>query len=271
MWIDRWELNVGDSLIQKIQDAVGGASALIVVLTKASVSSEWCRKELNAGLLRELEEKRVIVLPLLVEDCEIPLFLREKKYADFRSSFDEGLRDVLKAIAKITNSSRARVEAPEWHVDWAIDWGREAGFASYILTFVEQAVGQPYSCLTTIHVRGNEAATRRYDLYKKEGLEWVYHNVIVQTLADAAKEMDLRMVLGDALPTRREFGVKDPRLGIEWSAEVQSRLLGEDTGSDVLLDIASQLLGTAEHMREIARKPTDAEYLRLRQILETLP
>jgi hypothetical protein len=78
VWLDKWELHVGDSLIKRIQDAIAGASALLVVLSKASVKSEWCKKELSAGLVRELEEKRVVVLPVLKEDCEVPLFLRDK-------------------------------------------------------------------------------------------------------------------------------------------------------------------------------------------------
>src|SRR5438045_2276539 len=76
VWMDRWELNVGDSLLSKIQDAITGASALLVVLSRASVGSAWVQKEINGGLLRELEEQRVVVLPVLIEDCQIPVFLR---------------------------------------------------------------------------------------------------------------------------------------------------------------------------------------------------
>ena len=119
VWVDRWELKVGDSLINKIQEAIQEASALLVVLSNASVSSEWCKKELTAGLVRELEEKRIIVLPVLLEDCQIPLFLRDKLYADFRSDFDEGLRAVLDATARITTEGRGRIEAPEFFTDWA--------------------------------------------------------------------------------------------------------------------------------------------------------
>ena len=82
-------------MIRRIQDAISEAAGLIVVLSKASVASEWCRKELSAGLIRELEEKRVILLPVLIEECKIPLFLRDKKWADFRSDFKEGLKQVL--------------------------------------------------------------------------------------------------------------------------------------------------------------------------------
>lgn len=36
VWVDRWELTVGDSLIDKIQSAIKTASALIIVLSKPS-------------------------------------------------------------------------------------------------------------------------------------------------------------------------------------------------------------------------------------------
>ena len=83
VWVDTWELNIGDSIINKIQSAIQESTALLVVLSKASINSEWCKKELSSGLMRELDEKKVVVLPVLLEDCDIPLFLRDKKYADF--------------------------------------------------------------------------------------------------------------------------------------------------------------------------------------------
>jgi hypothetical protein len=113
VWVDRWELNVGDSIIQRVQEAIQSASALLVVLSKASVASEWCKRELSAGLVRELEERKVIVLPLLLEDCDIPIFLKDKMYADFRTDFDTGLSDVLDAVARVVNSNQGRIAEDE--------------------------------------------------------------------------------------------------------------------------------------------------------------
>jgi len=45
VWIDKWQLNFGDSLIQKVQDAISEASVLLIMLSKKSVESEWCKKE----------------------------------------------------------------------------------------------------------------------------------------------------------------------------------------------------------------------------------
>lgn len=45
VWVDRWEFKVGDSLIRLIESAITDASGLIVILSKASVVSEWFRKD----------------------------------------------------------------------------------------------------------------------------------------------------------------------------------------------------------------------------------
>jgi hypothetical protein len=111
VWVDTWELNVGDSILDRVQEAIRDSSALLIVLSKASVASEWCKKELSAGLMRELDEKRVVVLPVLVEDCEIPVFLREKMYADFRKDFKTGLKALVEAVARVTKIDQGRLKA----------------------------------------------------------------------------------------------------------------------------------------------------------------
>ena len=123
VWVDRWELSVGDSLVQRVQDAISEADALLVILSKASVKSEWCKKELSAGLMRELTEKRVLVLPVLIEDCEVPLLLKEKIHADFREDFEEGLAQILEATAKVISDTLGRIEGKEYLTDFSIAWG----------------------------------------------------------------------------------------------------------------------------------------------------
>lgn len=46
-------------------------SALLVNLSEASVDSEWCKNEINAGLLRELEKKQVLVMPVILEELKL--------------------------------------------------------------------------------------------------------------------------------------------------------------------------------------------------------
>ena len=63
----------GHFLIERIESALGGADAILVLLSKNSIQSEWCKKELRSGLIRELEEKSVLVIPIVLDTCEIPL------------------------------------------------------------------------------------------------------------------------------------------------------------------------------------------------------
>tara|TARA_R110000772_G_scaffold173130_2_gene285090 strand:- start:5500 stop:6300 length:801 start_codon:yes stop_codon:yes gene_type:complete len=85
VWLDEAEILVGDSLIEKIQAGIANSDFLGVVLSPRSVESIWVKKEVEAALTQEIDANRVKVLPILIEDCEIPLFLKPKKYADFRT------------------------------------------------------------------------------------------------------------------------------------------------------------------------------------------
>lgn len=95
VWCDRWELKVGDSLIEKINAGITSQDYLIIVLSETSVRSQWVMRELNAALMRELKERRVVVLPILIEDCDIPPLLSDKVYADFRGDYSLGLNRLL--------------------------------------------------------------------------------------------------------------------------------------------------------------------------------
>jgi TIR domain len=161
VWMDRWELNVGDSLIAKIQSALTESSAILIILSKNSVASEWCKKELNSGLMRELDEKKVLVLPCVIDDCEIPLFIREKLYADFRKRPDEAFRQLDSALLRISNRQQGRLESPDFHTDWSYDWkkGKNSGLWYFEWTFVDHGLAIEYCVLTRCQLACNEIAS----------------------------------------------------------------------------------------------------------------
>ena len=103
VWFDEWEIKVGDSITQKISSGIQESSWLAIVLSNSSISSSWVQKELGSGLTRELYEKCVFVLPILKEECEIPMLLRDKKYADFRSNYSHGLHELLTVVVPEIN------------------------------------------------------------------------------------------------------------------------------------------------------------------------
>lgn len=83
VWLDEAEMKIGDSLMERIGQAIDEADFVGVVLSRSSINSEWVQRELQVAMQKEFGQRRVVVLPLLLERVEIPPFLRGKFYADF--------------------------------------------------------------------------------------------------------------------------------------------------------------------------------------------
>ena len=98
VWMDEKSLAVGDNIAVKIKEAISKTDYFIVVLSKSSINSNWVNFELSATLLNEISKQQTIILPVLLEDCEIPFSLRDRLYADFRFSFEQGYAKLLDAI-----------------------------------------------------------------------------------------------------------------------------------------------------------------------------
>lgn len=114
VWLDEAKLQIGDSLIAKIADGIERMEYVIAVISRSSVASNWVQKELSLAMTQEIQGRRVKVLPLLIQDCELPEPLRDKLYADFReeTAFDEQYRKVLKALG-IANAAAAPSRVPQ--------------------------------------------------------------------------------------------------------------------------------------------------------------
>jgi hypothetical protein len=111
VWIDEAEIKVGDSLIGKIEAGLDEADYLGAILSKTSVQSEWVLKELRVAMHREIDGRRVVVLPLLYQDCPLPAFLRDKLYIDFRDpiNYQAG---VIQIVNRAAADFKAAVDFP---------------------------------------------------------------------------------------------------------------------------------------------------------------
>lgn len=108
-WIDEAEINIGDSLIEKISHAIDEMNYFAVVLSASSVASAWVQQELEQALTTQLSLRQIKVLPLLIEECKIPPFLRGKLYANFTNPgvYDESFARVLKALGLASSQGAA--------------------------------------------------------------------------------------------------------------------------------------------------------------------
>ena len=75
-WVDVWEILPGDQLIDKIfNQGIGQAAVFLIVLSRDSVQKPWVSEELDAALVLRIEQKMKII-PVRIDDCEVPVALR---------------------------------------------------------------------------------------------------------------------------------------------------------------------------------------------------
>ncbi len=235
LWMDRWELKPGDSFIDSIQAALEHAGAILVVLSKSYLESACCKKEMNSGLIRELEEKGNIIIPILIENCEIPIFLREKMYADFRTDWDEGYRTLSEALAKYTNLDQGRFDNPIFHVDYSSEYiTLDEQIIGLRYQFVEHAEDRPFSVLSILHINFNEKWQRRYSEFVKVGHELIARSVMTSILISFLENNEIKIALKDASPIHKQIEVIDSKNGVSALLDFEIRWMGEDTGKTII-------------------------------------
>ncbi|HAX44471.1 MAG TPA: molecular chaperone Tir [Solibacterales bacterium] len=99
-WMDAWEINPGDSLIDKIfNEGLKNSQAMIVVLSRHSIDKPWVREELNAGMVKKITEKLKLI-PIRLDSCDVPECLKHTAWQDIAdpSSFDVEFERILNSI-----------------------------------------------------------------------------------------------------------------------------------------------------------------------------
>ncbi len=97
VWLDKQEVLVGHNVVEKVDLGMSDSRFMILLLSNSSIQSEWVKREWTASYVNEIESKDVVILPALVEPCDIPAVLKGKKYADL-GDWDAGLQEIVTAM-----------------------------------------------------------------------------------------------------------------------------------------------------------------------------
>ncbi|MEL6438266.1 MAG: toll/interleukin-1 receptor domain-containing protein [Cyanobacteria bacterium J06621_8] len=104
-WLDEAELKVGDSLIEKIRAGIDDVDFVAVILSSNSISSPWVQREIDVAMNQEISGKKVKVLPIMYEKCDLPGFLLGKLYVDFtdETNYETALRQLVNGVGVVFN------------------------------------------------------------------------------------------------------------------------------------------------------------------------
>jgi hypothetical protein len=52
VWLDEWEIGIGDSIVERMNDGLQGATDLVVCYSSSGVTSPWMSRKWMAALTR---------------------------------------------------------------------------------------------------------------------------------------------------------------------------------------------------------------------------
>lgn len=83
VWLDRWEMLPGDSLVRKIfSEGLDAAAAVVVVVSANSVTRPWVAEELDAAVVKRIQDGSQLI-PVVLDNLasdELPAAIRHLVY-----------------------------------------------------------------------------------------------------------------------------------------------------------------------------------------------
>ena len=102
-WLDAFDILPGESIVTKINEAIDECTFALLFLSKNSVKSNWVMKEWETMLWDEINSGKIKIIPVKLEECEIPKILQTKKYIDLSDSYSDGLLQIVQTIKTYEN------------------------------------------------------------------------------------------------------------------------------------------------------------------------
>ena len=97
VWYDSWSILPGDLFLQKISKGIRECDYFVILLTHHSVKSRWVQIELGMAIDRCNQEGTQII-PVIMDECSIPDFLKSFISVDFRKGYISGLKELLRLM-----------------------------------------------------------------------------------------------------------------------------------------------------------------------------
>jgi TIR domain len=91
VWMDAGEMRLGEPIPARIEQGIHSVAFVAVLYSRNAAQSNWVELELELGLAEEKLSGVIKVLPIRLDDCELPAALRDRLSARLKSPDDARL------------------------------------------------------------------------------------------------------------------------------------------------------------------------------------
>lgn len=115
VFLDSWDIELGENIIIKLDEALAQARFVALVLTPEMVTSDWCKAEYAATLATDPTNRRGRLIPIRLRDfhqttgerLQVPPFLAGLNHLDFRAKNDFD-KQTARLLARLKGESPRR-------------------------------------------------------------------------------------------------------------------------------------------------------------------
>jgi hypothetical protein len=253
VWRDNYKIMPGDALSSRINAAINSASFFCVVLSQRSVTARWVEREVEASLLRVARGAPLVVVPIVIDECEIPHALKDHMYLDFRPGFDDAIPRLLKLLKLHYDSdvSSGAADGPGYFTYYGVEEGWVSGRHDLLLEIVSVDREERFCVLTKVRFRGNDAAT--VEGFQELGIVNP-RTYVLAACARAFAQEPARVEVRPRLPARVRFFIESPEDSLRFDVTVEVTLLGDHKGEIVHFNYGALF----EQIHDIAPASTDS-------------
>lgn len=113
IWMDVKRISLGESIISAVASALNQADVYMLFISNNSNKSSWVSEELNIALTKSIENKKPRIIPVLLDDCNIPITLTGRLYLDARKSIQDALKQLCNNLLEIGMTTPMQIIAAD--------------------------------------------------------------------------------------------------------------------------------------------------------------
>ncbi len=98
VWFDKWQIKPGDSIVEGVDFGLSNCDFFIIIWSEHAAKSSWVNKEWTSALSKSIKKKSPIIIPIILDETEIPTILEDLMRISYKGGIEETRRALIAAI-----------------------------------------------------------------------------------------------------------------------------------------------------------------------------
>jgi hypothetical protein len=98
VFLDVWELRLGDSLVRRLEKAIRRSRAGLLFFSKQALGSKWVTEEYQRMISRSIKNDRFRVIPVRLDRARLPEFAAGRVWYDLTRRTDDEIHSLVDAV-----------------------------------------------------------------------------------------------------------------------------------------------------------------------------